>query len=128
MQQSLDGFFVKARRAARAVPPFRDGVQGWVRWPASSARWQRRSAGLQRRRNAAPTLTPAHQSQPRPTPSSPSCCPPAEQYGATSIALLLYAAPIYWSGARRYGPGEVGQGEATADYLSSMRLLQNTSK
>lgn len=47
--------------------------------------------------------------------------------GATAIALLIYALPLYW----RSSGGvltEGSQGEITADYISSMRLLNNTSK
>ena len=51
---------------------------------------------------------------------------PALQYGATAIALLIYAAPLYWSGARSQKQGS--QGEITQDYISAMRLLSNTSK
>ncbi|PRW57208.1 ABC transporter D family [Chlorella sorokiniana] len=48
------------------------------------------------------------------------------KYGATAIALLIYALPLYW---RSGGPLTQGnQGDITADYISSMRLLSNTSK
>ena len=49
------------------------------------------------------------------------------QYGATTIALLIYAAPLYWQGAQGFRTGR-SQGEQTQDYISAMRLLSNTSK
>ncbi|KAL4857317.1 ABC transporter D family member 2 [Chlorella vulgaris] len=49
------------------------------------------------------------------------------KYGATAIALVIYALPMYWSGAARY-QREGSQGEQTQDYISAMRLLSNTSK
>ncbi|KAI7844147.1 hypothetical protein COHA_002282 [Chlorella ohadii] len=48
------------------------------------------------------------------------------KYGATAIALLIYALPLYWRGRSALTQGS--QGEITADYISSMRLLSNTSK
>ena len=67
-------------------------------------------------------LTPNH----LPCPASP---PPPAQYGATAIALLIYALPLYWGGGRGGNGGRAGdQGEVTQDYISAMRLLSNTSK
>ncbi len=54
----------------------------------------------------------------------PTFAPPAD--GATAIALLIYALPLYWRGRSALMQGS--QGEITADYISSMRLLSNTSK
>lgn len=48
------------------------------------------------------------------------------QYGATAVALFIYAAPLYLGGAKGFTQGT--QGEVTADYISSMRLLSNSSK
>jgi hypothetical protein len=65
----------------------------------------------------------------QPTPSSNDAAPPPDglQYGATAIALTIYALPLYWSGAARY-QREGNQGEQTQDYISAMRLLGNTSR
>jgi hypothetical protein len=41
----------------------------------------------------------------------PLPCLPALQYGATAIALIIYAAPLYFSSAVRYR--DVSQGEKT---------------
>lgn len=46
--------------------------------------------------------------------------------GATAIALLIYALPLYWRSGTPLTQGS--QGDITADYISSMRLLSNTSK
>lgn len=46
------------------------------------------------------------------------------KYGASVVALLVYAAPLY---ARRGGPRQ-DQGDVTQDYIRAMRLLQNTSR
>ena len=45
------------------------------------------------------------------------------KYGATVIALLVYAAPLY---ARQDQP--VDRDDLTQDYIRAMRLLQNTSR
>lgn len=50
------------------------------------------------------------------------------KYGATSVALLIYALPLFWNGAASHGREGGNQGEITQDYISSMRLLSNTSK
>ena len=57
--------------------------------------------------------------------SHPNCRPLAD--GATAIALLIYAAPLYWRSGRTLLT-EGSQGDVTADYISSMRLLSNTSR
>lgn len=50
------------------------------------------------------------------------------KYGATVVALAVYAAPV-WAAQRAAGPGGArGQGEQTADYIRAMRLLNNTSR
>lgn len=59
-------------------------------------------------------------------PTSPRCPLPAD--GATAIALLIYALPLYWRSSSSGVLTEGSQGEITADYISSMRLLNNTSK
>mmetsp|Transcript_1337 Transcript_1337/g.3997 ORF Transcript_1337/g.3997 Transcript_1337/m.3997 type:complete len:758 (-) Transcript_1337:479-2752(-) len=45
------------------------------------------------------------------------------KYGATLVALLVYAAPMYARGGTRQD-----QGDVTQDYIRAMRLLQNTSR
>ncbi|KAI8470101.1 MAG: ABC transporter transmembrane region 2-domain-containing protein [Monoraphidium minutum] len=46
------------------------------------------------------------------------------KYGASCVALLVYAAPIYFQDPAARGD----QGALTGDYIRSMRLLQNTSR
>eukprot|EP00878_Enallax_costatus_P017707 GHUV01018603.1.p1 GENE.GHUV01018603.1~~GHUV01018603.1.p1 ORF type:complete len:717 (+),score=197.45 GHUV01018603.1:325-2475(+) len=46
------------------------------------------------------------------------------KYFASCVALLVYAAPIYFMDPAVRG----NQGQLTADYIRSMRLLQNTSR
>lgn len=48
------------------------------------------------------------------------------QYGATSVALAIYSLPLFWQSGS--GLKEGSQGEVTQNYISSMRLLSNTSK
>ncbi|KAL4452337.1 hypothetical protein ABPG75_007999 [Micractinium tetrahymenae] len=48
------------------------------------------------------------------------------KYGATSVALAIYSLPLFWQGGA--GLKEGSQGEVTQNYISSMRLLSNTSK
>ena len=54
--------------------------------------------------------------------------PPAPQYGATVVALLVYAAPLYRARGSPATVGEGAQGKLTQDYIRAMRLLSNTSK
>ena len=46
------------------------------------------------------------------------------KYFASVVALLVYAAPIYFKDPSARG----NQDDITQDYIRSMRLLQNTSK
>ncbi|KAF6263148.1 ABC transporter transmembrane region 2-domain-containing protein [Scenedesmus sp. NREL 46B-D3] len=46
------------------------------------------------------------------------------KYFASCVALLVYAGPIYFMNPASRGD----QGQLTADYIRSMRLLQNTSR
>ena len=46
------------------------------------------------------------------------------KYGATAVALLAYAAPMYM----RRGTSTASQDDLTQDYIRSMRLLQNTAR
>ncbi len=46
------------------------------------------------------------------------------KYFASCVALLVYAAPIYFKAPSARGT----QGQLTSDYIRSMRLLQNTSR
>lgn len=46
------------------------------------------------------------------------------KYFASTVSLLVYAGPIYFMDPRKRG----NQGQLTADYIRSMRLLQNTSR
>lgn len=46
------------------------------------------------------------------------------KYFASTVSLLVYAGPIYFMDPRKRG----SQGQLTADYIRSMRLLQNTSR
>ncbi|KAL4450021.1 hypothetical protein ABPG77_010690 [Micractinium sp. CCAP 211/92] len=48
------------------------------------------------------------------------------KYGATSVALAIYSLPLFWQRGGGLAPGS--QGELTQNYISSMRLLSNTSK
>lgn len=48
------------------------------------------------------------------------------KYGATSVALAIYSLPLFWQ--RGSGLAGGSQGEVTQNYISSMRLLSNTSK
>jgi len=54
------------------------------------------------------------------------------KYGASAVALLVYAAPVYLAASSSGGGGLDGgaasQEQRTADYIRSMRLLQNTSR
>lgn len=61
-----------------------------------------------------------------PTHSHPPLPPRAPQYGATSVALAIYSLPLFWQRGGGLAPGS--QGELTQNYISSMRLLSNTSK
>ncbi len=68
---------------------------------------------------------------PNPNPQSPIPIhnpylnPQSRQYGATVVALLVYAAPLYLGS----GPSSTAsQGELTQEYIRAMRLLSNTSK
>lgn len=73
---------------------------------------------------------------PRLTPfaHAPACCLlniPAQiadgylvKYFASVTALLVYAAPLYFQPVAQ----RASQGELTRSYISSMRLLQNTSR
>lgn len=46
------------------------------------------------------------------------------KYFASTVALLMYGAPIYFKSPARRG----SQGDMTQDYIRAMRLLQNTSR
>jgi hypothetical protein len=46
------------------------------------------------------------------------------KYGATAVALLAYAAPLYM----RRETSTASQDDLTQDYIRSMRLLQNTAR
>ena len=46
------------------------------------------------------------------------------KYLASCVALLVYAAPLYFTPP----DSRASQGQLTADYIRSMRLLQNTSR
>lgn len=46
------------------------------------------------------------------------------KYGATVVALLTYAAPLYL----RRGTSTASRDDLTQDYIRAMRLLQNTSR
>ena len=63
-------------------------------------------------------------------PLRPSPCPLQVvdgyfvKYGASCVALLVYAVPIYMRDPRLRG----SQDDITQDYVRAMRLLQNTSR
>ena len=63
-------------------------------------------------------------------PLRPSPCPLQVvdgyfvKYGASCVALLVYAMPIYMRDPRLRG----SQDDITQDYVRAMRLLQNTSR
>jgi hypothetical protein len=46
------------------------------------------------------------------------------KYGATAVALLAYATPLYL----QRGNSTASQDDLTQDYIRSMRLLQNTAR
>lgn len=48
----------------------------------------------------------------------------AVKYMASAVALLLYAAPLYFRDPALRGSRD----DITQDYIRSMRLLQNTSR
>ena len=48
----------------------------------------------------------------------------AVKYMASAVALLLYAAPLYFMDPSKRG----SQDDITQDYIRAMRLLQNTSR
>jgi ABC-type uncharacterized transport system fused permease/ATPase subunit len=50
------------------------------------------------------------------------------KYGASAVALLVYAAPVYFASSGAGGGVLQSQEQRTADYIRSMRLLQNTSR
>jgi hypothetical protein len=62
------------------------------------------------------------------TPCCAPCCQIADgyfvKYFASCVALVAYALPLYFTPPGRRG----SQGQLTADYIRSMRLLQNTSR
>lgn len=73
-------------------------------------------------------MQPARSMMPPPPCLSHSYSSARPQYGATVIALLVYAAPMYFA-QQAGGPlAARGQGEQTADYIRAMRLLSNTSR
>lgn len=123
-QQSLDQFFIKVRCAGRAG---RAGM-GMLRW---AVLWRALPMLCRAQRaRARPAALPAN---PHPHPLTP-LLPPLHsapvQYGATATALFIYAAPMF--AMRPMGGGGAldasSQGEVTADYISAMRLLSNSSK
>ena len=121
VQQILDGFFVKVGQGG-SLHRWRNTCASNYACP-SRPRWLLCDAAA----------------------SSPAASSPAVllllllQYGATLIALAIYSAPLYWRSNKLRSKGgaaaatagavaAVGMGALTQDYISSMRLLSNTSK